>query len=238
MLNDIFSNYALPQVAVDDLKRHQVQGRMVSDGVETFLPENDKGLAYRFFVTTLENKARTKAVGLIRDDEVEMIEWIIDKDNRPTERVRMLPPELLEFDEEGEVIGGKYKDSYLRFKQGAKSPGLPLTKWGVLSDGDVSALARIGIFSVEQLAATPRGKIEGKFYQDVVDAFEKAIMYVRGKDQSKGLDEAASKIISLEEQVAKLTAMLEGKSQKKGKKSDKNVEVLDGVILTEGLEEV
>jgi len=237
MLNGLLDQYNLPEVAVEDLKRQNRRVQNLGDGVDVFMPEHDQGLAYRFYIHTEFNEAKSKAVKLQRDDEIEMIEWTIEKGFSIPERVRFLPPELLEFNEDHECIGGRYKESYLRWKEGRQSPGLPLSKWGVLADGDVSALARNGIFSVEQFAATPRSKLQGKYYEDVMIAHDRAIYYVKDKENNLDKEATANQIVALQQQIAKLQAEVSMKAEVKQRGRPKKTKVNEGEIIIEGDEE-
>lgn len=208
-------NFPLPDVAAQDLRRQNRHAVSLADGVSSYAG-HDSGVPFRFFIHTEEAKpflpARSKKY--MPQLEVEMIEFMPDRFNRPTERLRHLSPELLEFDDEtGECIGGRYATSYKRWKEGLSAPGLPISKWGELSDGWIATLVKNGIFSVEQLAALPRSKVD-QYGPAVVEAFEKALGYVAKKDGLKVSAEHAEHIASLEARIAELEG---GKARKPGK---------------------
>jgi hypothetical protein len=120
-------------------------------------------------------------------------------------------------------VGGLYFESYKRFKDGLSAPGLSLAKWGVLPDVDVASLTHNGIFTVEQFAAMPRAKIEGKYPIEIIEAFDRAIQYVNGKNGRDESEATANKLLELAAQNAKLQQQLDelkGEKKKvlKGKK--------------------
>lgn len=158
---------------------------------------HDKGTSYRFYIHPIYNAQKSKIAKYERFDDITMIEWFVDKRNKPVEQVRFLPPELLALDEEGRATGGRYAESYNRWLDGVKTPGLPLSKWGVLSDSDVATLSSGGVFSVEQFASMPRAKVTGKYHTEIIEAFERAIQYVAGKIATVDRDQHADEILAL-----------------------------------------
>lgn len=225
----LIDNYALPDGAYDALKRQNRRMEDLGDGVSRYSGQ-DRGVSFRFWIETVKNEVKSKAARFTVFDEVEMIEWTSDRYNKPTEQVRFLPAELLTFDIDGECIGGLYQDAYLRFKTGRKAPGLPLSKWGELSDSEVATLADAGIFTVEQFAAMPRDKIAGRYTQNFVDAFESAIQWVNGKQHRYQVEEQAEEILELRQAIAKrdrdleeLKEMISGSKKKKTKEKVEEV---------------
>lgn len=206
---NFLAQFPLPDGAHEALARQNRQTVALRDGVSTYAG-HDAGVSYRFVNFSEFNKLKSKAAKYEKSIETELIEWRPDRYNKPTERVQDLPAELLEFDEEtGECIGGRYADSYRRWKQGLTSPGLPLSKWGVLSDGWVTTLAANGIFSVEQFASMPRSKIEGKYPKEVCEAFERAILFVAMKDGRVEADKQAEEILELQREKARMAQEME-----------------------------
>lgn len=206
----ILDNFVLPDGAAEAIRKQNRRIESLGDGVVRSTAGHDRGVSFRFWVHAEFNKLKSKAAKYEKSTETEMIEWHPDKYNKPTERVKDLPPELLEFDDEtGECIGGRYMESYKRWKQGLSAPGLPLSKWNVLSDGWVATFAASGIFSVEQFAAMPRSKIEGKYPEEVCEAFERAILFVNMKEGRQESDKQAEEIVALQQQNAKQRAEME-----------------------------
>jgi len=254
-LNDVIENFALPGVAADQLRAQAANIKEVTldDGV-SMMSGHDRGVAYRFYTHTVLNDKKSKLVKYKHYDEVDMIEWLVDRRSKPTEIALRhftdpsdptktiyrseLPEELLSFDEDGNCIGGLYKEAYDRFKSGRNAPGIPLSKWGVLSDSMVATLASAGIFSVEQLASQPRSKIEGKYPEEILNAFEQAIIWETSKDTRAVASKQSEEILRLSDEVkhrdrrmAELEAQVKALSlatKKKPGRKPKNVqEVLE-----------
>lgn len=227
----MLNGFPIPDVAREAFQKQGFQNSGLTEGVDMFLA-HDKGTSYRFYIHPIYNKQKSTIAKYERFDDVIMIEWFVDKRNKPVEQVRFLPPELLALDEGGQPIGGKYAEAYGRWLSGVKTPGLPLSKWGVLSDSDVATLASGGVFSVEQFASLPRAKVVGKYHTEIIEAFERAIQYVAGKIQSVDRDALSDEMLALhkansekdraiEELQAQMKALL---SKKKGGRPRKSKE--------------
>lgn len=202
MDSNFLDQFPLPEIASQQLKQQNRFANSLSDGVVDFVG-HDKGVAYRFFNHLEYNKIQSQILGYEKFDSIEMIEWLIDRKNKPCEQVRFLPEELIRFNRDGEVVGGKYFESYKRFKDGLTAPGLSISKWGVLGDPEVATLAAYGIFSVEQFAALPRSKVDGKYPQEIIEAFDRAIQYVNGKDGRFEQEQTAQKLLEMSQHSAK-----------------------------------
>lgn len=217
-------NFVLPDGAAEAIRRQGFAPHRLADGVSQF-SGHDQGVAFRFFIESEKSEVKSKAGGYSVFNEIEMIEWTKDRFMHPTERLRFLPAGLIEFAEQlpdeswdtrSPCIGGKLKDSYERFKTGRSAPGLSLAKWGILSDGEIATLASMGVFSVEQFASMPRGKIAGKLPQVFVDALEQATQYMNGKDMREVAAKQTDRIVELErEREADRQAMAEMREQMK-----------------------
>lgn len=232
MLGGFLDQFPIPEVALEGMKSAGFRSQNLEDGVDIFLA-HDKGISYRFFNHADYDKEASKKLKYEKFRNIAMIEWFVDKKTKPTERVNQLPRELLSFDEEGNCIGGKYKDAYEAFLKGLNAPGLPLSKWGVLDDAECATLAAAGVFSVEQLAALPRTRVEGKYPQEIVEAFERSIQYVNGKSartENEKRDEEILKLkaesdakdAAIKELQAQMAALMSG--EEIGKKSKRKVE--------------
>ena len=209
MENGFLDQFVLPDGAAEAIKKNNMQPSRLDDGVNYFLSGHDQGVAYRFFVHQDRNVVKSKIAGYPIFDEIEMVEWKKDRFDHPTERVKFLPEDLLFFDEEGNCVGGRFRESYLRFKSGLQATGTPLARWGVLNDNQMATLSAMNIYSVEQFAAQPRSKIVGKFPQDMVDAFEQAIEWVKGKDVREAGKQQAGQILAVSQENSKLKDELE-----------------------------
>lgn len=209
MDNAFLDQFALPEGASDAIRKQNLQPSRLQDGVNYFVSEHDRGVPYRFFVYQDRNIVKSKIAGYPIFDEIEMIEWQKDRFDHPTERVKFLPEELLAFDEEGVCQSGRFRESYIRFKNGLQATGTPLGRWGVLSDNEIATLTAMNIYSVEQFAAQPRTKIVGKLPQEIVDAFEQAIEWVKGKDIREAGKQQATQILAVSQENSKLKDELE-----------------------------
>lgn len=207
-------NFPLPEVAAEALKKRNLQTTSIGDGI-TRISGHDGGVGFRFFIHPVYNKQKSEKAKYEVFDEHIMIEWLKDRYMHPTEQVRFLPEELLSFDQEGVCVGGMFKEAFDRFKNGQTAPGMPLTRWGVLSDGECATLAAMGIFSVEQFAAQPRNRIAKLPADPFVNAFERAILYMNGRDQRLVNEKQTAEMLALQEamkakdaEMAELKAMV------------------------------
>lgn len=186
---------------------------------------HDKGVAFRFFVAPVRNEVKSEEFDMEINDEIEMIEWNVSKGHRPTERVTMVGDALLKFAKtktigpDGrpkmvlrqplECTGGAFKEAYLLFREGKSSPGLPLGRWEKCSLAQVSSFASIGIFSVQQLAAMPRDRVEGRLPSDLVSLFNQAIQWVNAQSPMENVQKYADQILDLKQAMSKKDAEFE-----------------------------
>jgi FtsZ-binding cell division protein ZapB len=203
MDNGFLDNYVLPDGAAEAIKKAGINGRKLGEGIEIAQFGHDGGVAYRFFVHQEKNEAKSKIAKVPISDAIEMIEWMPDRFQHPTEQLRFLPYELLAFDEDGECIGGKYREAYLSWKKGLNAPGLTLTRWGELSDSDIFTLHELRIYSVEQFAAQPRSKID-RLPTELREKFEDAVRWVNGKENRALTAEHATQVLNVQQENAKL----------------------------------
>lgn len=234
-LNGILDNFALPEGAAEALAKANVQKQDIGDGVSR-ISGSIEGVPYRFFVHTEYNARKSKAAHYEVFDEVEMLQLFSDPFSAPTHRVVHLPPELLAIDPYTQEATGKFAESYRRFKAGKSAPGTALSKWGVMSDGEVATLNANMIFTVEQFAEMPKTKVVGKFPQEFHEYYERAQQFVNGKQNRMEADKQAAEIMALaadkermaremaemKEQMAKLMA---DSAKKKGGRPKKAAEV-------------
>lgn len=201
--------FNLPPEAMEFFKSQPSNTVNLEDGVSRLMSGHDQGVAYRFFIHTPINEKKSELAGYDVHDEIECIEWLVDRRTKPTARVKHLPEELLRWNRYGELVSGRYKDAYETWKEGRQVPGLSLSKWGILSDGEVATLNGMNIFSVEQFAETDRSKIEGRLPESFTKAFEQAIRYVNGKDIQAQNSVQVEKMSEMSTEIAKLKAELE-----------------------------
>lgn len=231
---NFLDNFALPEGAREDLLRARVGLQSIGDGVNV-MSGHANGVAFRFFENAELNKEKSKKAKCSLFDKEDMIEWTKSKRSKPTEKVRFLPPELLQVDQEsGEVTGHPaYVEAYKRYKAKMAAPGTPLDKWGALDSAEIATLAAAGIFSVEQFATSPRSKITGKFPKNIIEKFEEATYWMNGQQGRFDVDRLATENVELQkkleasqqkhrEELAAMSerlAALEGKSSKKKAKA-------------------
>jgi hypothetical protein len=219
----ILNDFILPDGAMEAISKAKMRTVELDDGVSRLMTGHDGAMAYRFFIHAEHNKIKSEAAGYEVFDEYEMIEWLADRGHKPTEQVRFLPAELLSFNRDGEAVGGKYLESYRRFKEGKATPGTSLAKWGILSDGEVASLSAAGIYTVEQYAAQTKDKIEGRYPQTFVDAYNRAKQYVNSRQMVLEKEETASKLQELEaanKELLERLAKLEQSSKRSRKKEE------------------
>lgn len=218
---DILNQFAFPPEAKADFIEKGLVSTSLGAGVSDIqLNGFDKGVAYRFFVAAVPNKVKSEDAGIEINDEIEMIEWVKDRKNKPTERVTMLPEKLLKFrrkknangamelvkDAKGnlELIGGLYAESYKRFKEGITSPGMQISRWEKASVGQAATLASEGIHTVQQFAAMPRDRVEGRFPKSIIELFELAIQYTNREQALSNVKDSVEHVLALKQEQSKL----------------------------------
>jgi hypothetical protein len=86
---------------------------------------------------------------------------------------------------------------------------MSLSKWGELSDNEVATFAEMGIFSVEQLAAVPRHKIDNRMPEEFTRALDNAIQWVAGKDVRKAANDLAAQNAHLLQEIENLKRQIQ-----------------------------
>lgn len=202
-MNNVLENFNLPGNANALLKSKTLQMVDLGDGNARIMSGHDKsGVPYRFFMHLEKNPTRTKTLGYADFDSIPMVEWHPDAWNKPTERVSELPEALLTISEDGEVYG-QFAESYIRFRDGLEAKGLPLNRWQEVSDVEIATLASMRIYTVEQLAASPRTKFS-VMPDRFKEIFEAAIQHTNGYNVKELNKEMADRVLSLEAEKAKM----------------------------------
>lgn len=235
---DLTSQFVFPKDALSDfadrggpkLRQSNVGGV----GVQQYeIGEFDKGIPYEFFVHQSKNQVQSEQFDIELNDDVEMVRWIVKpRELEPTCRLTDLPQELLKFrrvfshknadginvmkwfrDENGdlECTGGKWKDAYMRWKNGQRAPGLPLSKWDKISPSEMKTLASEGFFSVEQLASTPEDRIVSRFPKRYHEIYRDAVQKVNAMNPSTSLGEIkkyADQLLAEQQKSAQLESQL------------------------------
>jgi len=202
-------NYILPGEANEVLRKRGMQTQSLGDGISRLMSGHDSGIAYRFFLHAEKNEIKSELAGYEVNDEVEMIEWLKSRRQKPTERGKFLPEGLLKFNREGKCVAGRYQEAYLRFKSGQGLVGLPVDKWDALTIGMVKTLQSEDIYTVEQFADWPEHKVRELFSQDFVDAHKKALQYAGSSDMRARNKEQVDKMLEMEQKYAKAMERIE-----------------------------
>lgn len=201
--------HAMPQEAREDISRLGVESVSIGDGVsQIMMAGHDRGVAYRFFMHPVYNKTKSDELGYEVFEEKELIEWTIDRKNRPNEYVEFLPQALLQKNRDGDVIGGRYKDAYLAWKSGKSAPGTSLRKWGLMSDAMVASLEADGLFTVEQFSELDRSRVTSKYPQEFIDAYDRAGQFLAAQQVKASTGEMAERLKKVEEEKAELLERL------------------------------
>lgn len=206
---NLLDQFQFPAVAQEEFISKGLTARMLSNSgggqaISFEMSGHDKGIAYRFFLHKEKNQVKSDEFDLEINDEIEMIQWIKDKNFKPVERVRFLPPELLRFNKKGECVGGQYAEAYKAWKAGRASAGLMLSQWPRASIGQVGTLNSEGIFTVEQFAATPKDRIQGRFPEAFVELHKDAVQFVNSMKPIEDVKKYADQVLILSQEKAKM----------------------------------
>lgn len=223
---------------IEDIDKLGYQMRNIQPGV-TIMDGHDKGVPYKFFRLVEKDAMKSKAAGFAVHRSEDCVMWLKNKRMKCTERVRFLPPELLNIDHEGNITG-VYAEAYKRYLKGQTASGLELSKWGKLDDASIADLTAMNIFSVEQFASMPKDRF-ARMGDLIKAAHEDAILWVRGQEGRFEAEKNAERIVGLESELVKnqdLIAKLEEKlnllstkkSRKKKEQYEENISTLDNLI--------
>lgn len=235
-INGIIESFPLPEAAVADLSRKGLKESQIGDGVTRYLAGHDGGIPYRFFKMPIYNRIKSELAGYEVFDEIEMIEFYVDKKNIDHVRVKELPPELLSFNKLTGEPQGRYAADYKRFCEGKTVVGTSLKRWGILSDSHVASLEADRVYTVEQFAALPKNAVASRYPHEFVEAHERAVQFLASREyreqdgkaldalvqmkrentkQATALQEQAALIAKLQEQISALSQGLEKATQPK-----------------------
>lgn len=231
-MNNILDDFEFPDVARENFINKGLTQQLISQGsgvsISTFtMAGHEKGVPFRFVCIAEKNNIKSQDFDMEINDNVDLVEWFVTKDHKPTERVTLLGDDFLKFrkekvimsdgtsrmfikkeiDDQGNVkmecVGGKWKDAYIAWKNGLSSGGLSLERWGKVTPGHVATLNALGVFSVEQFAAMPRDRVEGRMPLDLVKIFEDAIHYVNSQQPMQEIKHYADQMLELKQELAK-----------------------------------
>jgi hypothetical protein len=216
MSENILDHFQLPQNvaeagAREDVARMNLQFSDSGDGVKVMSGFQKDGIPYRFFYLTVFNLHKSQKAGYEVYDEVEAVEFFIDKKTKHVTEVKFLDDERLTRNFRGEIVGGTFYENYRRWKAGMDAPGLPLNKWEAVSPSQVKTLQSENIYSVEQLAATDRDRIVQIFGagSPFMEIYERAILFQGNKDIIAKSQEQLDQIAAMAEENRKVREELE-----------------------------
>lgn len=200
---------SMPEEAVQDISRMGVESISLGNGVSRIeMAGHDKGVAYRFFIHPVYNPTKSDDVGYEVFDDIEMIEWLVDRKLKPTEQIRHLPPELLKWNRQGELVGGRYKEGYDSWKTGKEAVGTPLRRWGLLTDGQVASLEAEGIYTIEQYAELDRSKIASRYPDEFLEAHDRAEKWLNARAHNEEKSEMTDRLKKAEAENAAMAERL------------------------------
>lgn len=197
MEQGMLDNYVLPDGAYEQIKKSGLRTKQIGSGVSCSMNGHVDGVAFKFFLQPIYNRRKSDDAGYEVFDEIECVQFFVDAKTKPVKQIWELKPEQLRFDREGNVVGGSMAEAYKRFKKGAKTPGLSLARWNVLSVSAVATLEKMNIFTVEQFAEVPDNKIAGKLPSVFIEAHKRAKQWVAGKDMVKTSNQQAAEMARL-----------------------------------------
>lgn len=203
------SQFPLPKGALEDMQRRGIRADQIADGVTKFTLGHDGGVSYRFAEEGFYNEEKSNELGYEHFDKEEVIYWRISKKNEIPARVSELPAELLRFNRRGELVGGRYAESYRRWKEGLEVQGLSIEKWNVLPIHHVRTLMAEGVYTVEQFAAWPETRVQDVFPESIVQHHKRAIQHVRSQDAENMNRETGDKLMEVLKENEKLQSQYE-----------------------------
>lgn len=239
MSTDLLNKFDFPQVAREDFINKGLVARSLSSSggaqaIDFQIAGHDKGVAYSFDIVPVKNETKTAAFDVEINDDIEIIRWFVNQDNKPVERVFMLPPELLRFekqrvDAEGnklprKCLGGLYAANYIAWKAGHSLAGLPLQAWGRLSAGQLTTLNSEGVFTTEQYAEMPTDNLIGRFPNEFIELQKEARQFINSRKPMEDVKKYADQVLELKQSQAKLLQEIEqmkAQANKKVQKIDK-----------------
>lgn len=206
-MESILDNFVIPTNileagAREDVARMNLELQAVQPGVQVISGFKKDGVPYRFFIHSVYNHQKSLEAGFERSDDIECVEFLVDKRTKPVIELKFLDPDRLRFNLRGEIVGGSMFEAYKRWKSGLDTPGTPLDKWGVLTPSQLRTLNSENVFTIEQLAATPRERVRDIFRNndEFMQLYERAILFQGNKDMTARANEQIEKLKDLAEQ--------------------------------------
>lgn len=210
---------AIPENLVMPVKYAGKEGEVVRAAVFG----NDADVGIRFFIHSEFRPAKSEIVGYDVWEDVEMIEFFVDKLTRIS---------LMVTNEHRR----KYAELYNRFKQGLGSSGTMISSWNQITPSERNMFEAQGIITVEQLAEVQDSRLAALPY-GTKEAREKAKKHVEAQSGKLNAEKYGDTILELQRKLAQVeareAARLEAEEAKPSKKTKgrpkKNKEILEDV---------
>jgi len=194
---------AIPENLVMPVKYAGKDGEVVRAAV--FGNEGDIGI--RFFINPEFRPAKSEVMGYDVWEDVEMIEFYVDKLTRISQMVT-------------NEHRRKYADLYSRFKQGLGSSGTMISTWNQITPSERNMFEAQGFITVEQLAEVSDSRLAALPY-GTKEAREKAKKHVAAQSGKLDAEKYGDEILALKRQIEKLQADAVAKAEAEAAKPAK-----------------
>lgn len=206
---------AIPENLVMPVKYAGKEGEVVRAAVFG----NDADVGIRFFIHSEFRPAKSEIVGYDVWEDVEMIEFFVDKLTRIS---------LMVTNEHRR----KYAELYNRFKQGLGSSGTMISSWNQITPSERNMFEAQGIITVEQLAEVQDSRLAALPY-GTKEAREKAKRHVAAQSGKLDAEKYGETILTLQRKLAAMEAREAARLAEPAKKTKgrpkKNKEILEDV---------
>lgn len=170
---------------------------------------NDADIGIRFFIHAEFRPAKSEVMGYDVYEDIEMIEFYVDKLNRIAMMVT-------------NEHRAKYAELYNRFKQGLGSSGTMIQAWNQITPSERHMLEAQGIITVEQLAEVADSRLAALPYGTAAMR-EKAKKHVAATSGKLEAEKYGDTILELQRKLASMeareAARLEAEAAKPAKKA-------------------
>jgi hypothetical protein len=187
---------------------------------------NDADVGIRFFIHPEFRPAKSEIMGYDVWEDIEMIEFFVDKLNRISMMVT-------------NEHRRKYAELYNRFKQGLGSSGTMISAWNQITPSERNMLEAQGIITVEQLAEVQDSRLTALPF-GTKEAREKAKKHVAAQSGKLGAEKYGDTILELQRKLASMeareAARLEADAVKPAKKAKGRPRKQTKEILENGTE--
>lgn len=178
---------------------------------------NDGDIGIRFFLHPEFRPAKSEIMGYDVWEDIEMIEYYVDKLTRISEMVT-------------NTHRSKYAELYNRFKQGLGSSGTMIHSWNQITPSERNMFEAQGIITVEQLAEVQDSRLAALPY-GTKEAREKAKKHVAANSGKLEAEKYGETILALQRKLAAMEAREAARLSEPAKKTKgrpkKNKEILE-----------